>query len=227
MFSYYGSKGKTVKKYPYPLRSTIVEPFAGSARYSLLHWKHDIILIDKYEVITKIWKYLQSSTEEDILSLPTVSGGDNLKDIRSLSVEERSLMGFLINQGSSTPKNVASRTFGNGKIGELVERDKKRIASSLYKIRHWKIINGDYRCLDNIDATWFIDPPYQFGGQWYKKSVNNTHIDYEELSDWSKSRKGQVIVCENSKADWMEFNFLSNLSGAKYNSKEVMWYKEN
>jgi site-specific DNA-adenine methylase len=37
MFSYYGSKSKIVKYYPCPAHDKIIEPFAGSARYSLLN----------------------------------------------------------------------------------------------------------------------------------------------------------------------------------------------
>jgi site-specific DNA-adenine methylase len=225
MWSYYGSKSKIVKKYPHPKFDTIIEPFAGSARYALLHWENDIILVDKYDAIVRLWKYLQLCSNNDILSLPKVSAGDNLKDIETLSLEEKTLMGFLINPGSSTPKNVVSRTFGNGKMEERVERDKISIASNLHKIKHWKIIQGDYTCLENIEATWFIDPPYQFGGQWYKTSVNNSHIDFSSLADWSRSRNGQVMVCENSKANWMDFKFLSDMSGSKYKTKEVIWTK--
>ena len=226
MWSYYGSKGKIVKEYPFPTESKIVEPFAGSARYSLLHWEKEVILVDKYNVITDLWGWLQKCVPSDILSLPSLNGGDNLDDIKSLSLNEKRLLGFLINQGSSTPKKTVSKIFGNGKMGELIERDKKRIASNLHKIRHWTIIHGDYLCLSDIKATWFIDPPYQHGGQWYKSSVNNQHIDFQSLSEWSRNRQGQVVVCENSKADWMNFKFLSDMSGAKYKTKEVIWYKE-
>lgn len=56
MWSYYGSKSKIVSKYPSPIHSTIIEPFAGSARYSLKYWENDVILYDKYDVIIRLWK---------------------------------------------------------------------------------------------------------------------------------------------------------------------------
>jgi len=34
MFSYYGSKSKIVDYYPPPKHKRIIEPFAGSARYT-------------------------------------------------------------------------------------------------------------------------------------------------------------------------------------------------
>ena len=50
MFSYYGSKSKLVDYYPPPKFDKIIEPFAGSARYSLKYWQNDILLIDKYKL---------------------------------------------------------------------------------------------------------------------------------------------------------------------------------
>lgn len=51
MFYYYGRKKQIAKYYPSPNYSVIVEPFAGSAAYSLYenNWKKDVILIEKDE----------------------------------------------------------------------------------------------------------------------------------------------------------------------------------
>ena len=66
MFSYYGSKSKIVHLYPTPKMDKIIEPFAGSARYSLKYWTKDILILDKYSVIIDIWKYLQNASKNDI-----------------------------------------------------------------------------------------------------------------------------------------------------------------
>ena len=60
MWSYYGRKTKVVKYYPVPRYDTIIEPFAGTAVYSLHqdNWKKNVILIEKYDIIVNIWKYL-------------------------------------------------------------------------------------------------------------------------------------------------------------------------
>lgn len=42
MFSYYGSKSKIVNYYPPPKENIIIEPFAGSARYSLKYFDNPI-----------------------------------------------------------------------------------------------------------------------------------------------------------------------------------------
>ena len=105
--------------------------------------------------------------------------------------------------------------------GVNVERDLKRIAKTLFKIRHWKIIHGSYEDLENVEATWFIDPPYKFGGEHYKESSKN--LDFAELGKWCKSRNGQVIVCENTKADWLPFLPMKEMSGSKHKTIEAIW----
>ena len=215
MFSYYGRKSKIVKHYPKPMFDKIIEPFAGSAAYSMVYFDKEVLLIEKYEVIINLWRWLiNEATEKDILALPKVKQGDIISDFKWLGKEEKCLMGLSLNRGSAQPKNKVAK-FSDG-----WENVKKRIANDLHKIRHWKIIEGDYRDVENVEATWFIDPPYQFGGQWYK----HKNIDYEELYDYCKSRNGQVIVCENTKADWIELEPLVKIQGSKNtNTTEAIW----
>lgn len=222
MFSYYGRKSKVVRYYPSSLYNTIIEPFAGTAVYSLFrdNWKKNVVLIDKYNVVVRIWKYLQSATPDDILKLPDVNNGEELVKVNGFSQllqEEKWLIGFSVNNGSGMPKNVAGRMNFNSWF-----RDKKRIARDLYKIKHWQIKCDDYTNVENVIATWFIDPPYQFGGEYYK----HRDIDYNTLSEWCKSRKGQVIVCENSKANWLPFVPLKKMSGQLHITTEAMYYQE-
>ena len=70
MWSYYGSKSKIVDLYPRPKHGRIIERFAGSARYSLKWFENDVLLIDKYPVIVRLWKFLQQCQPEDIMRLP-------------------------------------------------------------------------------------------------------------------------------------------------------------
>lgn len=213
MFSYYGSKSKIVDYYPPPKHKRIIEPFAGSARYSLKYWQNDVLLVDKYPVIVGIWNYLIQATKSDILALPDLKTGDNV-DTFNISQEEKWLIGFCINGGSAQPKKTAKdyNTWGEAKI---------RIADDVQKIKHWKVILGSYEDLENEEATWFIDPPYQFGGEWYVKSTKN--IDFYKLAEWCQGRKGQVIVCENTKADWLPFKPMVDMQGAMYKTTEAIW----
>lgn len=214
MFSYYGSKSKLVNLYPAPKYGKIIEPFAGSARYSLKYWDRDILLVDKYEVIVKVWHYLQQASKQDILGLPRLTKGQIVP--RTLSEGEGLLMGFLIAGGNATTRyKVASFQ------GIDVARDLKRIAKELPKIKHWAIQLGSYENIPNQEATWFIDPPYFNGGHKYK--FGNKDFDFTALARWSQSRLGQVTVCENTKANWLPFFPIGNLGGAYSNTTEAMW----
>ena len=132
MFSYYGSKSKIVDYYPPPKHKNIIEPFAGSARYSLKYWQNDVLLVDKYEVVYNVWKYLQQASKNDILGLPKMKQGDNVNDF-DISQVEKDFIGFLICRGMESPrKNVSSF------VGDIADK-LDEIANNVYKIKHWKI----------------------------------------------------------------------------------------
>lgn len=213
MFSYYGSKSKVVKCYPPPKFDKIIEPFAGSARYSLRFWQNDILLVDKYTVIIDVWNYLINATEKDIIGLPQMKTGECIDDY-NLSDIERKFMGFIVQRSSGMRKTVSPFVKDTSKL-------LKNIASQLFKIRHWKTKHGSYSDLNNETATWFIDPPYQFGGHEYKES--NKKIDFNNLSNWCKERNGQSIVCENTKADWLLFKPMVDMQGAMFKTTEAIW----
>lgn len=220
IWSYYGRKWKIINKYPEPIYDLIIEPFAGTASYAYKYWDRDVILIDKFDKIIKIWKYLQDTTTKQILSLPDIENGQHISTVKNYSQlcsEEKWLMGFCFNNASESPRHTAGRMNFNS-----WKRDKIRIANDLYKIKHWKFILGEFNCLDNLKSTWYIDPPYRFQNR-YK--FNN--INYKELADWCKFRNGQVIVCENFCSErWLNFKPLVELSGQRKKSTEVIWYKE-
>lgn len=217
MFDYYGSKKGLARFYPHPRYDTIIEPFAGSARYSLRHFEKNVILIDKYPVIIQVWRWLQKCSPQDILSLPRLKYGQNLKMFQFDDPAARLFMAFLTWGGSS-----GERWTMQSDSAERLEDHLREAAGSLYKIRHWKFVLGEYQTLDNAEATWFIDPPYVHGGDQYK--VNNRDLDYAALGEWCKSRRGQVIVCENMDADWLEFKPLRSLIGQMGNrTVEALW----
>lgn len=219
MFSYYGSKSKIIDYYPSPKHSKIIEPFAGSARYALKWFDRDVLLVDKYPVIIEIWHYLQSVSPQDILNLPKMKKGDDIRKY-GLSYPETLLLSFISGGGVNTPKWTVSK-FGDYSHGN--QNVYKRIADDLYKIRHWQIICGDYKDTNNQVATWFIDPPYQVGGYKY----NQNQIDFAHLAQWSQSRIGQVIVCENTKARWLPFWPIKNIQGVKNTcTTEAIWCNE-
>ena len=216
MWSYYGSKSRVVKYYPKPIFDRIIEPFAGSARYSLLYFEKDITLLDKNEIVTGVWNYLKLCSKEDIMKLQTLKIGDNIDSLTFDCIEQKWLMGFLISNGAHVPGRTMSKW---GKV--VFEKQRKDIAQQLWKIKHWKIINGDYAAVENQKATWFIDPPYQVGGHKYKFS--NKKIDYFLLATWCENRIGQTIVCENENGNWMNFKPMISQRGVKKTTTEAIW----
>jgi len=216
MFSYYGSKSKIVDYYPPPKHKKIIEPFAGSARYSLKYWQNDVTIVDKFKNVIDVWKWLQQCSKNDILRLPKLVKG---LDIRKLNISEveRTFLSFLV--ASGRPSNIVTKFMehdnGNQKRYE-------NIANQLENIRHWNIIHGSYDDIENIEATWFIDPPYQFGGEHYKHGTKD--LNFIRLAEWCKNRNGQVIVCENMKADWLDFKPMVQIQGAcQTNTTEAIW----
>jgi site-specific DNA-adenine methylase len=222
MFYYYGRKEKVFKYYSPPKYDTIIEPFAGSAVYSLKNYEKNIIILDKDERIINIWKYLKSATSQEILSLPLIIKGQSLNDTEfdNLTSVQKDLISFFSNPSSSQPQRSV------GKFNIWHEKNRKRLSEDVNKIRHWEIILGDYRDIPNQKATWFIDPPYQGnGGKYYKHG--NKDMNYDELREWITSREGQVIVCENSEAEWLDFKPLKNLQGQRRKTVEVVWETDN
>ena len=216
-FPYYGSKWRIAKKYPAPAYQQIIEPFAGSACYSLAHHERQVTLMDAYEVVAGIWGYLIRASPREIMGIPMVR---DLSEIASSPQEIRWLVGFWLNPGSASP---ASKWLEHGQGWRPFVRE--RIAKQVDLIRHWKVVNGSYETAENEHATWFVDPPYECKGRFYKHSA----IDYQHLGDWAKQRNGQVIVCENEGASWLPFTKLCEAlsSPGKHRSvkkaTESMW----
>jgi len=224
MWGYYGSKSKVVNKYPKPRHDKIIEPFAGTAQYSLKYFENDILLVEKYDVIVKLWKWLQQCSKKDILGLPRLEYGENVDNFEWDCIEAKWLMGFIITGAPSQPKKTASKW--KTIIRPNTQNYKlNMISENLYKIRHWEIKEDSFENIRNEKATWFIDPPYQYGGEYYK--FGNKKLDFTELGDWCESRKGDIIVCENSKADWLDFKPLVEMRGNKYKTMECVYLKND
>ena len=223
MWGYYGSKSKIIGKYPKPTKDKIIEPFAGSAQYALKYFDREIEIYDKYELITNLWKWLQQCSPNDILSLPELKFGDSVDDFTWDCLEAKHLVGFIITGGATQPKKSPSEW--KTKIRPNTQQYKKRlISSNLSKIKHWKIECKSYEEIENQDATWFIDPPYEEGGIYYRHSSKD--IDYNHLSSWCQNRTGEVIVCEKEGASWLSFEPLTEVRGLKEgNFKEAVWLK--
>lgn len=223
MWSYYGTKTNLAGRYPAPQHALIIEPFAGAAKYSLKYWERDIILCDKYKVITDIWKWLQQCSKKDILGLPRPADGETV-DSFDICYQAKLLLGFIIHFGAYSPGKKPTSHYTKHRPNGI-DFSIRRIANDVHKIKHWKVIHGDYRELKNDAACWFIDPPYIVGGAKYYCSGKD--IDYKELSRWCLTRKGQIIVCENDTASWLPFMPFARNKTHNGDRVESLYYQEN
>jgi site-specific DNA-adenine methylase len=213
------------KYYPKPLYNTIIEPFAGAAGYSLLYPTKDVILYDNYEPVVLLWNYLINVKKEEILKLPLDNNGHKFcKEFPvsdcNIPIEAKILIGFWLTESQTSPsKYPLSKSRG----GNWTERKRNLIANQVDFIKHWKIKCQSYDKLEiNPQCTWFIDPPYSQAGKRYR---NNT-INYQHLGDWCERRHGQIIVCEQNGADWLDFSTLQkNSNGSNKRYEEMMWTK--
>ena len=226
LFSYYGSKWRAVPRYPKPQLETIIEPFAGSAGYSLRYPDRRVILCERDPLIAALWRYLIAAKPEEIRTLPLIEPDQTVDDL-DIIPEAKSLIGFWLNKGTAQPRRSPSAWFRSGIRpnsfwGQTV---RERVARDVDKIKHWQIIEGDYINTPKLAATWFIDPPYQSAGKHYKH--NSKAIDYQQLSNWCRSLSGQVMVCENTGADWLPFIHLASIKSTKGQSKEAIWLQHD
>lgn len=216
MFYYYGRKKQIAKHYPKPNYDTIIEPFAGSAAYSLFgdNWKKKVILIEKDPKVANIWKWLiNDATVDEIRKMPDLKVGEKSSEFLHI-IHAATKMAF---------------HFKTIKVTAVLERNweisKRVFAENLYKVKHWEIHCDDYKSAPNIEATWFIDPPYKNApGLGYKFS--SKLIDYADLANWALERKGEIIFCEGEFGDYLPFKTLVELKGvAGKSSKELIYYK--
>ena len=218
---YYGAKHALAPRYPRPRHRTIIEPFAGSAGYACLYPEHDVILIEKEPRLTAAWKWLISATRDDVMAMPLLKPGENIDD-KLPDGPQKDIIGWWLNTGSARPckrlSKWAREQFGKNPVGSWSPRCRERIASNVQRISHWKIIHGDFSCAPDIEATWFIDPPYEKQGRYYKES----EIDYKDLAKWTLSRRGQMIVCENEGVEWLPFERFVKIRGMAKSSVEVV-----
>lgn len=230
-FSFYGSKWRAGAAYPPPKYDTIIEPFCGSAGYSLRYPDRNVILSDLDENIVQTWEYLIGVSSSEIERLPLWGEGDwespwELK----LPIGARLLIGWWLGKGLVRPSGKPMtwmRSEGSLGANYWGPEVRARVASQVEYIRHWKIALGSYEENDDWRATWFIDPPYEKAGRSYRKNK----VDFGALGEWCLSRHGQVIVCEAVGATWLPFEEFGDFKGSSGKgrsgvSREAIWYRD-
>lgn len=222
-FSFYGSKWNLGRHYPAPAHSHVIEPFAGSAGYSLYHCQRRVVLVDVNPMVAGIWQYLIRAKASEILALP--AGAESMDDIHGPQ-EAKWLVGFWLGRATAFPRKSLSKWGRCGRWptsfwGEYI---RGRIASQVDHIRHWTARCASFESCEDIAATWFVDPPYEIQGKHYRSPP----LDRARLAAWCRARRGQVVVCENVGATWLPFEPFriarANSSRGKGRvSREAVW----
>jgi hypothetical protein len=201
-FYFFGRKKILARFYPKPMYNSIVEPFCGAAAYSCTYPSCKVHLFDKDERIVATWKFLISASKKDILSLPILQAGESLTDERfkNLPPGARYFIGYNLGRDSKPRSKPSPYSTWSPYYRQL-------IADNIHLIRHWKVSHGSYENAKNVNATWFVDPPYiGEAGKRYRES--NSNINYTQLARWVRERKGLRIVCEDTTARWLPFRPL-------------------
>lgn len=230
-FAYYGAKHKLAKLYPPPAHQLIIEPFAGAAGYSC-YWANrrvqlDVMLFDLNPYIVSLWHRLQHMTADEV---------DAAIDTALASERTREPLLAFMGGGSTIAGIIAGR---DRQVTPRMRDDhhiiRRRIKRALPYLKTWTITNDSYLNCPDVEATWFVDPPYQpliedrhdmGAGDAYTFGASG--IDYRQLADWCISRRGQIIVCEQSPAAWLPFQTLARqMNGSNRPSErtEVIWHR--
>lgn len=224
-FAYYGAKHGLAHKYPRPRHDVIIEPFAGSAAYSVHHAAHIdyAVLIDADEKLIELWREVQAMTHVDVDLIGKQLDGERINHPLLAAMS-----------GSTTMNAVLG-----GRTRQVTPRMRQdwpsvsaRIKRTLPHIKNWRIIHGDYHDAPNLAATWFVDPPYQENGTMAGAGYRHpaSAIDFDRLGDWCRTRRGFTIVCEQSPASWLPFHpFATQANGCGVGTvsrQEVVWLSD-
>lgn len=219
-FPYFGSKYRIVKHYGAPRYDTVIEPFAGSATYSVYWEPKRVLLLDRDPFIAATWQWLISATPAEVRALPVeFESTDDL----DLPAGAKYLIGYWLNKGGTHPNKRPGKWWAkyrhDGQCRVWSESARERIASQVDKIRHWEVRQADYTTAPDVPAHWFIDPPYLVAGTKYR----GAQPDYSALAAWVRSREGFTQACENEGAEWLPFNRFREIRGMKKSSVEALY----
>lgn len=247
LFPYFGAKFRTAWRYGSPEYPRIIEPFCGAAGYALYWtqngWRGDVLLNDLDPDIAAIWEFMIDARDDDIASLPEIfiekeippgtprgalmlmktwangwASGTNLwNGNRNFDQEwhEKKLHGF--RQGKS----------GMIWIGSML---RPRLQSIAKLIKNWKITCLSYEDIENQEAHWFVDPPYQSGLNDKSIRINYSKwpsdMDFfHQLGKWCNDRHGALTVCEGAGATWLPFEEIGQEQSSWRNPRPMMIFE--
>lgn len=230
MFKYFGSKFSKAKLYPTPSYSTIIEPYAGGAGFSLNYSDRNVILAENNKDIFSLWQYLiNTCTSSEILEIPlNLPVGTEISSL-SLNPGQKLLLKYW--QRTNTVNCSTVSMWGN-KNGQWTKGTRSRLAIEISYIKHWIIYPSAEIVFDlysnTTNVSWFVDPPYQFNYRYGCK-----FFDYDQLAKNVKRVSGEVIVCEGEGIEGEVPNYLPFVplytNKPRYTKRRSieLWYNNN
>jgi hypothetical protein len=200
-----GRKGRAASSYPRPEYPIVIEPFAGSMGYTLRHRPAYAIGIERDSQTYELWHRLTSMTAAEI------------RDFPSPVVGKRSYDRWVIQAARTDFSGVRYRTVTPFMAAKFEAQRRMALRHHAYARRSVIYRHGDYTEAPDIEATWFIDPPYVGVTNGYVHGPGD--IDYDELAQWCLSRRGQVIICEGPDAEWLPFRHLRSWPGQPHHGQ--------
>jgi len=180
-----------------------------------------VLLIEKDPRVVELWQRLLAMTPREVLALEPPVAGDYTDDFLWMTAATSNAIGSL--RRLKMPERVP----------EVARGMLRQIAATLPEAkRKVTVIEGDYLEAPDVEATWFIDPPYQVNGSgsehtWFPQGMGYGHgcrssdLDFAALGEWCQSRQGQVMVCEQSGATWLPFTSLGDSKEAGWRNNDV------
>ena len=167
--------------------------------YTLHHRPAFAIGIEADRQTCDLWHRLCEMTEEEIRDFPLPVVGQRTTDR------------WVIQAAQSNWAAKAHSRLVNPFIVRHFEQMRRFVTLPHHGYARRNVIYrlGDYTEAPDIEATWFIDPPYQDVRDGYR----HCDIDYEALAEWCLSRQGQVIICEGSAGSWLPFKHHKAMPG--------------
>lgn len=254
-FPYYGSKYRAAIRYGPPRRDEVVEPFAGSACYSVFYEPPRVRLYDRAEAICSLWDWLIHCSLDDVRRIPLAFRDDD--EWLALPEGPRNLVFFNTAWGRARLGHKLPGWFTHyhrtgEATGPMVNcrahnpsgEGSRRLAksNSVHTFRFWNaavrelVIRQKPRIAHwSIERKSYaeIDTPeahYHVDPPYSGKpgrAYECNQIDYDHLAEWVRKLPGTVDVCEYEGADWLPFEplFAGTTMNTTKKNIEVVWRK--